>query len=98
MADGPPDRDDGWNEDPPEAGRRDESGSHPPDDAGPGDERASDVESDPSLASILGAEQEESDARELVPGSPTLENAAFVALGVLFTILVLYRAWTVFVG
>lgn len=54
-------------------------------------------EDGPALAGVLGAGEEDPD-RSIEPGSPSLENAAFVLLGVLFACFVIYRAWAVFVG
>lgn len=50
---------------------------------------------DPSLGTVLGAVEER---HELVPGDPSPENVAFVLLGVLGALFVVYRAWAVFVG
>lgn len=51
---------------------------------------------DPSLAGIFGARPEDAPARpSLEPESPSLEHAAFVVLGVLFGLFVVYRAMAV---
>jgi hypothetical protein len=61
---------------------------------GPGDEED---DADPSLAGVFGARPEDEPPRtELVPESPSLENAFFLLLGVLLGGFVVYRAVTVF--
>lgn len=94
MTDGPADRDEARaTPDPTEAAAGD--GDEVPRDDARGD---ANFDEEPSLASILGAGEDDRGPRDITPGSPSLENVAFVVLGVLFTVFVLYRAWTVFVG
>jgi len=49
------------------------------------------------MAAVLGAREGER-RPELVPGDPSIEHAAFVVLGVLFGLFVIYRAGVVFAG
>lgn len=62
------------------------------DEDAPGDEM-----DDPSLAAILGAEDEDLPARQpLVPERPSPEHVLFVLLGVLLGVYVVWRAAAVF--
>lgn len=59
-------------------------------ESGSGDE-------EPSVAAIFGATPEDAPPRpEIVPETPSLENVAFVLLGVLFGLFVVWRAVAVF--
>jgi hypothetical protein len=74
-------------------------GDPPPadDDAARADDEADEYE--PSIAGVFGAQPEDAPPRPpIVPESPSLENAAFVLLGVCFGVFVLYRAAVVFGG
>lgn len=63
-----------------------------PDASGDAD-REDEEDAAPTLAGIFGARSEEAPSRPaLEPGTPSLENAAFVVLGVLLGLFVAYRA------
>jgi hypothetical protein len=63
---------------------------------------ASDEDDGPSLAGILGAEQPEEEEADgyprptIEPETPSLENAVFVVIGVVGSLLVVYRLVTLF--
>lgn len=61
------------------------------------DRRDDEAEYEPSLAGVVGANREEEQVRrDLVPESPSLENALFLLVGVLLGGYVIYDAATTF--
>ncbi|GAB3688809.1 hypothetical protein GCM10028857_23430 [Salinarchaeum chitinilyticum] len=76
--------------------RRNEDGDHRAED---GDPSAEEAEYEPSIAGVFGARPDDAPPRRpIVPETPELENVAFVLLGVLLGLFVIYRAAVVFGG
>jgi len=61
------------------------------------DEQWTEDEEEPSLAGVFGARPEDAPPRpEIVPETPSLENVAFLLLGVAVGLFVIWRAVAVF--
>jgi hypothetical protein len=77
-----------------------EDGAGPTVDGGGPEETGADADEEdfePSLSGVFGARPEDEPPRkDLVPESPSLENALFLVLGVLLGGFVVYRAVTIF--